>query len=260
MGVWAERSSVTSNSTHHCIHRGDDVAGKSFQRLHLGFQQPFWDRRGFERQQHQLKSLHLKHRAQTAWHVTRRQLRDGQRHYHPGGKASEQVTLYVDNEWILIAHPRTGVAVDVELHLPDPQVVAPQTVLFEPRVLLVDPGLVRLIKRLLLLFQGLPLDASIERVELVCRQDDGVDSPILLDEYGLGFGLGANGTETILGLCRSDAHGRSPLGRIGHFSHCGNSGSPLDFTTVQSWASLWPSFFCRQSHAASLGARRGLKD
>ena len=179
----------------------------------------------------------IRDRAQTAWHFTRRQLRDGQRHYYPGGKASEQVTLYVDNEWILIAHPRTGVAVDVELHLPDPQVVAPQTVLFEPRVLLADPGLVRLIKRLLLLFQGLPLDARIERVELVCRQDDGVDSPILLHEYGLGLGLGANGTETILGLCRSDAHGCALLGRISYFSHCRNSGSPLHCTTVRSWVS-----------------------
>ncbi|HQZ08053.1 MAG TPA: hypothetical protein PLJ46_19405, partial [Burkholderiaceae bacterium] len=218
MGVWAARSFVTSNSAHYGVHRGNNLAGKTLQRLHVGFQHSFGDGSGFERKQHQLQALHRENRAQATRDVIRRQLRDGQRDHHPRCKASEQVTLYVDNKWILIAHPWAGVLVNVELHLPDPQVIAPEAVLFEPRVLFVDPGFVCLIERLLLLLQGLSLAARAKRVELICRQNDGVDSAILLDEYGLGLGLGADGTKTILGLCRSDAHGRPHLGRSGHFS------------------------------------------
>jgi hypothetical protein len=102
--------------------------------------------------------------------------------------------------------------VNVELHLPDPQVIAPEAVLFESRILFVDPCFVRLIERLLLLLQRYSLAARVERVELVCRQNDGVDSPILLDEYRFGLGMGAYGTEPIFGLCRSYAHGCAPLG------------------------------------------------
>ena len=50
--------------------------------------------------------------------------------------------------------------------------------LFESRILFVDPCFVRLIERLLLLLQRYSLAARVERVELVCRQNDGVDSPI----------------------------------------------------------------------------------
>ena len=47
----------------------------------------------------------------------------------------------------------------MELHLPDPLVVARQTVLLEPRILFVDPGFMGLIEHLLLLFQGFALAA-----------------------------------------------------------------------------------------------------
>jgi hypothetical protein len=159
MRVWAERSVVTSNAMHHCIHRGNNFAGKSFHRLHVGFHQTFWYGCGFERKQHQLQSLHLKHRAQAARHVARPRLRDCQWHHHPGGKATQQVTLYIDNERVLLAHPRTWIAVDVELHLPNPQVVAPQAVFLESRVLFFEPSFVGLIEHLLLLLQRLALAA-----------------------------------------------------------------------------------------------------
>jgi len=91
--------------------------------------------------------------------------------------------LNIDNKRVLLARLRTWVGADVELHLPDPQVVAAQTVLLDPRILFVDPGFVCLIERLLLLFQRLALAARAERVELICRQNDSVDSPVLLDEF-----------------------------------------------------------------------------
>jgi hypothetical protein len=123
MGVWAERSSVTSNSTHCCIHRGNDDVGKALERLHVGLQQPFGDGCAFERKQHQLQTLYEESRALAARDVIRRQLRDGQRDHHPGCKGSEQVTLNVDYKWILLTYPRTWVLVNVELHSPTEQPV-----------------------------------------------------------------------------------------------------------------------------------------
>lgn len=71
---------------------------------------------------------------------------------------------------------------------------------FKPLGLIGQPGAVRLFKFALALCQCFGPATDLKLGILLCRQDDGVNAPVLFYKNRFGLGQGTNGTKPVLGV------------------------------------------------------------